>query len=88
MPKLSISLAAVMLSVSLSPAAYAYGTEPAPQTLLQISEVFPADPQSAKIEGTCSAPMTPDLAEILGLSDVRRGYDTQRVLTSLACADQ
>lgn len=67
MTKLSISLAAAILSVALAPAAQAYSTEPAPQTFSQISQVAPLGPQTVKVEGTCTLQVTPMLASLLGL---------------------
>ena len=88
MTKLSISLAAVMLSVTFAPAAHAYSTEPAPQTLHQISQIAPLGPQSVKVEGTCTVQVTPILASILGLPDDWRANAKALSQTSVACAQK
>ncbi len=88
MTKLSISLAAMMLSVTLAPAASAYSTEPAPQSFAQISQVGMSLPQAADLDGTCAVKVTPILASILGLSDDWRESDVRPLQTSLACAEE
>ncbi len=88
MTKLSISLAAAMLSITLAPAAQAYNTDPAPQTLHQITQITPVGPQSIKVDGTCSVQITPTLASILGLSGDWRSGNMHAVQTSMACANK
>lgn len=88
MTKLSISLAAVMLSFTFAPHGHAYGTEPAPQTLQQISQITPVGPQSTKVEGTCTVKVTPILASILGLQKDWRTNDQPLAQSIVACAHQ
>lgn len=88
MPKLSITLAAAALSITFAPAAQAYSTEPAPNTLRQISQVTPVGPQTASVPGTCTVQITPILASILGLHDDWREDVPRPAQTSLACVNQ
>lgn len=88
MTKLSISLAAVMLSVTLAPAAQAYSTESGPQLLYQISKIKPLGPQSVKVEDACTLLVTPILASILGLQDDGRPDQKRPPQSTVACAQQ
>lgn len=83
MTKLSISLAAVMLSVTFAPSAQAYWFEPTQAVALPAA----AAPQLADAEGVCAVAITPILAEILALPDDWRGSTTDHTQTALACAD-
>lgn len=83
MTRLSISMAATFLMISLAPAAQAYGTDPAEDTLRDISQVvFVAQDHAA--DGTCQINVTPALASILGLPDDWRTGEAGTV-TALAC---
>ncbi len=86
MTKLSISLAAAMLSVTLAPTAQAYSTEPAPQTLHQISQLTPLGPQSVKVESVCTVQVSPLLASLLGLQDDWRTDRQTPAQSTVACA--
>lgn len=88
MTKLSISLAAVVLSFTFTPSVHAYGTEPAPQTLQQISQITPVGPQSTKVEGACTVKVTPVLAAILGLQKDWRTQDQPLAQSTVACVQQ
>lgn len=88
MTKLSISFAAAMLSVSLAPAAGAYGTEPAPQSYATLTEVAMLPAVAGDQDGTCPLPMAPLLASILGLSVEGSDDMADRSSTTLACAEE
>lgn len=84
MTKLSITMAATYLLISLAPAANAYGTDPAEDTLQDISQVAFNAFDTAEADGTCKINVTPELASILGLSDDWRTGD-DAVTTAVAC---
>ncbi len=83
MTKLSISLAAAMLSVTFTPA-HAYSFDPAPPT---VTKAAVSTPQVAPDAGVCAVQMTPLLADILALPDHGQWQGTQ-TQTALACAEQ
>ncbi|WP_108816183.1 hypothetical protein [Loktanella sp. Alg231-35] len=88
MTKLSISFAAAMLSVSLVPAANAYGTEPVPQSYASLTRVAMLPTVASDHEGTCAVSMAPLLASILGLSDDASDDKAARPQASLACVEE
>lgn len=88
MNTLSSTLAAILLSLSLAPAASAYGTEPESQSFARISPIAMSMPQTAHDGDTCVVEITPDLASIIGLSDDWRPKGPQTQQTALACTDE
>ncbi|MEJ8559936.1 hypothetical protein QTO30_00845 [Yoonia sp. GPGPB17] len=85
MTKLSISLAAAVLSVTFAPTAGAYSFEPEHDTAIQVAA---PSAQTADAEGVCSVAVTPLLAGILTLPDDWRGGADGSAQTALACADE
>jgi hypothetical protein len=84
MTRLSISIAAVLLTMTLVPSANAYGTDPAPQTLSTLSDVRFVVQDTAIADGTCTLQITPAVASILGMADDwRTGGDVTG--TAVAC---
>lgn len=84
MTRLSISMAAVLLTMSLAPAAQAYGTDPADDTLSRLSQISFAAADTADAAGTCTIKVTPSLDAVLALPDDWRTGDTAK-LTTVAC---
>ncbi len=84
MTKLSISMAATLLMISLAPAANAYSIDPAEDMLQEISQLGYVADDLAEADGSCQFTVTPELAQILGLqSDWRTGDTT--AIASVAC---
>jgi hypothetical protein len=88
MPRLSITLSAVVLSMSLAPSAFAYATDPAPDAFHQIALVGDFDAQSALSTEACVIKVTPQLAEVIGLNPDWREDVAANGQTSMACADE
>ena len=84
MTRLSISMTAALLTMTLAPAASAYGTDPAPDTLRNISHVSLVNAQVEASAGTCKVTVTPAMAEMLGRPDNWRIGD-EATLTAVAC---
>lgn len=82
MPKLSITLAATALSIGFAPALQAYGTEPGPDALQQVIQVGLPGSQVVRADDTCTVPIEPLLATILGLDDTVSDEVAQ---TTMAC---
>ncbi len=87
MTKLSISLAAVILSVTFGPAANAYGVEPETQSITLASLQSSSSP-IITAEGACAIELAPVLASILNLPQDWQDSATQPIQTSLACAEE
>lgn len=85
MTKLSISLAAAMLSVTFAPTAGAYSFEPASQPLDTLTQTVASSSRTALADGVCTVRITPILAEILALPDGWRS-NAEVAQTALACA--
>ena len=84
MTKLTLTLTAAFLTMTLAPAAQAYGTDPVADTLITLSNVQFVAEGAQTSDGTCAATITPALAEMLGLpDDWRTGDDADA--TAVAC---
>ncbi|MEO0930333.1 MAG: hypothetical protein AAFY14_06745 [Pseudomonadota bacterium] len=84
MTRLSISTAAVLLTITIAPAAQAFGTDPAPETLGEISQISLMTQAETAPAGTCTVKVSPAMADMLGLPDDWRIGD-QDTLTAIAC---
>jgi len=87
MTKLSISLAAAVLSVTFAPSAGAYSLEPEDQSITLASLQTPVAPLIAT-EGACAVVVPTVLASILNLPQDWQGNDAGPAQTALACADE
>ncbi|MDX8347705.1 hypothetical protein SLH49_06875 [Cognatiyoonia sp. IB215446] len=84
MTRLSISMAAAFLTMTLTPAAQAYGTDPAADTLSELTQIGLELPSEARTTETCQVRLTPAMAELLGLPSDWRD-DTLTGATKVAC---
>ena len=68
MTRLLVALPAFALTVSLSPAAHAFGTEPGPDDMLQVAALSQPTASSEKPADACLLPNATGLYALLGLS--------------------
>lgn len=84
MTRLSMSMSAVLLTMTLTPAAQAYGTDPASDALEDIAQIGLSLPAEPALEGTCRMPLTAETAQILALPDNWRD-EAQTDAANMAC---
>ncbi|MDX8354406.1 hypothetical protein [Cognatiyoonia sp. IB215182] len=85
MTRLSISFAAALLTMTLTPTAHAYGTDPSADALQDILQIGLELPSQVKAEGTCQMKLTPAMAQMLALPADWRG-DAQNDQVDVACS--
>ncbi len=86
MTRITLTLAATALTISLSPAAQAYGAEPGVNETIDSIQVVNAlyGAQSTKLNGVCERTISPILTELLALSPDLQ----EETIIALACVAQ
>jgi hypothetical protein len=87
MTRLSITLCAVVLSISLAPAAQAYAVEPAAGDFSQGLELTMPENTVASDAGVCTVQLGPLFANLIGVAPDGWTAATVRGQTVLACND-
>ena len=84
MTKLSLTMTAALLTMTLAPAAQAYGTDPEPDTRIALTDLRLAAQDTHPNDVSCAFRVTAELAEILGLPDDWRTPDNGQDM-AVAC---
>jgi len=85
MTRLSISFTAALLTMTLTPAVHAYGTEPSADALQDILQIGLELSSEVRAEGTCQRKLTPAMAQVLALPADWRG-EAQNDQVDVACS--